>query len=86
MIARLHHPEEVLDRLELAHLVQVLTNDALLLGDLYTRTALGQILDREIPSLPQALRALAERADRHFHDTSRVNAHCGASGDGDGNS
>jgi len=63
-IARRHHPDEVMDRLELAHLVQVLTNDALLLGDLYTRTALGQILDREIPSLPQALRALAERADR----------------------
>ncbi|MCZ6599794.1 MAG: AAA family ATPase [Acidobacteria bacterium] len=67
-IARLHHPEEILDRLELAHLVQVLTNDALLLGDLYTRTALGQILDREIPTLPQALRALAERADRQGHE------------------
>ncbi len=67
-IARRHHPEEILDRLELAHLVQVLTNDALLLGDLYTRTALGQILDREIPTLPQALRALAERADRQGHE------------------
>jgi len=63
-IARRHHPEEILDRLELTHLVQVLTNDALLVGDLYTRTALGQILDRELPSLPVALRALAQRADR----------------------
>lgn len=63
-IARRHHPEEILDRLELAHLVQVLTNDALLVGDLYTRTALGQILDQELPTLPHALRSLAERADR----------------------
>ncbi len=63
-IARQHHPEEVLNRLELVHLVQVVTNDALLLTDLYARVSLGEILHRRLPSLPPALRALAERASR----------------------
>ena len=71
-IARRHHPDEILDRLELAHLVQVLTNDALLLTDLYSRAALGEILERRIPNLPPALQELADRTDRPDEDQANL--------------
>jgi hypothetical protein len=63
-IACHHHPEEVLDRMELVHLVQVVTNEALVLTDLYARVSLGEILQRRVPALPPALRALVERTTR----------------------
>jgi MoxR-like ATPase len=71
-IARRHHPDEILDRLELAHLVQVLTNDALLLSDLYSRAALGEILERRIPNLPPALQELADRTERPEEDQTNL--------------
>ncbi len=63
-IALHHHPEEILDRMELVHLVQVVTNEALLLTDLYARVSLGEILQRRVPTLPPALRALVDRTTR----------------------
>jgi MoxR-like ATPase len=61
-IARDHHPEEILGRMELVHLVQVVTSEALALTDLYARVSLGEILERRTPTLPPALCALAERS------------------------
>ncbi|MFQ5670469.1 MAG: AAA family ATPase [Acidobacteriota bacterium] len=69
-IARQHFPDEILNRRELAHLVQVVTNDALLLTDLYAGVSLGEILARRIPRRGSVLRSVAEK--QHVRDATRM--------------
>ena len=61
-IARCHFPDELFDRRELAHLVRVVTNDVLLLTDLYTRVSLHDILKSRGSAVPAFLRGLLERS------------------------
>ncbi|MFQ5767151.1 MAG: AAA family ATPase [Acidobacteriota bacterium] len=60
-IVQEHFPGSGINRRELSHLVQVVTNEALFLSDLYARVALGEILERHHPELPNSLKALVRR-------------------------
>ena len=62
-IARQRFPDEVFDRRELGHLVRVVTNDVLLLTDLYARVSLQDILDAGGSGVPPFLSRLLERSE-----------------------
>lgn len=75
-IAGRKFPDEVFDRRELRHLVRVVTNDVLLLTDLYTRVAVHEILDAGGAGVPRSLSRLLDQtgseADSAVYEVKRL--------------
>ena len=63
-LATRRFPGEAVGRQELNHLVQVITNEALLLTDLYASVSLRSILDRRLGTVGPLPRALADTRGR----------------------
>ena len=80
-LATRRFPGARVDRQELNHLVQVVTNEALLLTDLYASVSLRSILDRRLTPVGPLLRALADERRGPLFEVRRLPDQIKAVGD-----